>query len=205
MDAGVAAGERVIGRQDRQAIATRERHGAAISAGRVAEGVLSGDGEVMGSSSRAGSGIAADHEALGDSRVDGDGRIPGDGSGDRIGGGDRLAAGSLENDPGEGVHAGVGGREGIVTGQDGRRIGTREVHRTQVTRQRVVIGVLGGDRDAERRAGGCRGRRRDLQVRRHRTHVKLVGADVVGRSLRSGYAVEIHRHLGQRHTRVYSR
>ena len=71
MDAGVAADERVIGRQDRLAIATRERHGAAISAGRVAEGVLGGDGEVMGSSSRGGSGIAADYEAPGSGRVDG--------------------------------------------------------------------------------------------------------------------------------------
>src|SRR5882724_1062370 len=103
MDAGVAAGERVIGRQDRLAIATRERHGAAISAGRVAEGVLGGDGEVMGSSSRGGSGIAADYEAPGSGRVDGHGSVAGDGPGDRVGGGDRLAAGSLENDPGEGV------------------------------------------------------------------------------------------------------
>jgi len=32
-------------------------------------------------------------------------------------------AGGLEDDPGEGVHASVGGREGVVAGQDRRRIG----------------------------------------------------------------------------------
>src|SRR5438874_12170455 len=98
MDAGVAAGERVIGRQDRLAIATCKRHGAAISAGRVAEGVLGGDGEVMGSSSRGRNGIAADYEALGSGRVDGHGSAAGDRTGDCVGAGDGLAAGGLEND-----------------------------------------------------------------------------------------------------------
>src|SRR5207247_4837348 len=60
---------------------------------------------------------------------------------------------------------GVNGGEGIVSRQDGCRIRTREVDRAQVTRQRVVIGVLGGDRETERRAGGSGRRRREAEVR----------------------------------------
>src|SRR5205823_3225051 len=165
-----------------------------------------GDGEVMGSSSRGRSGIAADYEALGSGRVDGHGSAAGDRTGDCVGAGDGLAAGGLENDPGEGVHASIGGRESIVAGQDGRAIGTGKVDRSHVAGGLVIVGIKGRDGDTEGGTCRARGRRHDLQVTCHyRIHRKFIGTDVVGLSLRPDYAVEIHRHLGQSNASVDGR
>ena len=162
--ARISVGEGVIGGQQCQAVAAAETDGASIAGGRIAIGIPSGQGEALGGAD-GGRGVSANCQGLRGSRVDRDGCITGDGTGDGIGSGDGLAAGGLKDKPGEGVHAGVGGREGIVGRQDSRQIGTGEVDRTQVTGQCVVIGVLGGEGDAEGRAGGGRRRSCDFQVR----------------------------------------
>src|SRR5207245_7988111 len=79
-------------------------------------------------------------------------------AGDRVGGDDGLAAGRLEDNPGEGMLAGVRGREGIVGRQDGLGIATREMDRTGVAGGGIAIGVISRDRNRPGRPR--RGRRR---------------------------------------------
>src|SRR5207248_11384521 len=77
----------------------------------------------------------------------------------------RAARGSQDHD-GEGVRAGVAGREGVVGRQGRGPVGAGEVDRAGVAADRAVVGVQGGDRDADGRAGGDGGGRgRDLEVR----------------------------------------
>src|SRR5262249_14353040 len=72
----------------------------------------------------------------------------GGGGGGRGGGG----PGRAQEDAGEGIHAVVGGREGVVGRQARQRVGAAEVDGAEVG-GRVPDGVLGHDGDAQGRAG----------------------------------------------------
>ncbi|HEY6886581.1 MAG TPA: hypothetical protein VI300_02340, partial [Solirubrobacter sp.] len=85
--------------------------------------------------------------------VDGDGRRSDAVRADGDGGGGGLQQGDLEC-----ARSGVGRRERGIGGQSGRRVRRGEVHRPTEARGLVLIGIIGGHLQRDRRARGDGGR-----------------------------------------------
>ena len=153
--AGIAAGEGVVGRQDRQAVGAAEGHGSLVGRYGVGIRILGGDGQVIGGAGRDKRREVADLQLADRRRLDQNGRLGG-GNDRRIGqilDRDRLAAGGLERGD-EVVDAGIGSGEGIVRRQHRLAVAAREGHSIRKIGSRVAIEVLSSDPEASGHSGG---------------------------------------------------
>src|SRR5205807_2637075 len=120
--AGVPAGEGVIGRQHRLAVAAGEVEGAGVGGGGVVVVVQGGDGDAE-RAARGAAGRGGGRVVRGRGSADADRGVAADGTGDRIRCGDGLAAGRLEGDGVvKSVHARVAAGERVVAWQHGLAI-----------------------------------------------------------------------------------
>ena len=178
MDSPIAGHERVIARQHRLPVAAGEVHGADVAGGNIAISVPGRDREAVASAGGRRRGEAGDGERVGSRGVHRDAYLrPCDRGLAGVRGGQGLAGGRLERRA-ERVHAVVAADEGIGGGQAGVLVGAAELDRTQVSGNRVAIGICRGHgkgvghagHGRRRVAGDCqlahgRGSHRDARLR----------------------------------------
>ena len=143
MHALVGGGEGVVGGQHGLPVAAGEVDRAPVAGGDVAVGsravtvMVPATPAVVDEGKPVTLNVAAGSAA----GIDRDARLrAGDAAGRRVRGGQRLRAGRIERGA-EGMHAGVGGGEGVVAGQRGAAVGAGEVDRADVAGGHVAVGV----------------------------------------------------------------